>query len=284
MPKPQRPKQPKTRSVPRPRDFDHLKPLVISETELREMIGAEIDRRISFNKADELPGGVKLDTICPACGNGARLTPCPTCNPKTDRTKALDEPQTGAASLSNLPPEQMTAHNGTAGMEPDEPDTPEVAAIRAKLEAMQSPKPMSPAEADKVFAANGIPPAPAKPEPAEYVPFAERDPKAANELKQALRGNAPPESEPPVRYTDVAPKMTDRDLGPAEQPPPLSYDRTTHWRTMPDKIAQTQGWLSSLVSAILWGIGLFLGFAFAAYGVWNLPAWIDNIRAALGVD
>src|SRR5580704_13094938 len=59
---------------------------------------------VTFNEADELPGG-KLETVCPSCGNGARVTPCPVCNPKIDRAKPIsDEAQTGAAPTSTVSP------------------------------------------------------------------------------------------------------------------------------------------------------------------------------------
>jgi hypothetical protein len=77
-------------------------PRAISETELRELMNEEISKRIAPPRID-MPGGVRLEPVCPACGNGARLKPCPACNPPIDRAKPLADAQTDAAPSLTVP-------------------------------------------------------------------------------------------------------------------------------------------------------------------------------------
>jgi hypothetical protein len=236
-------------------------PRAMSETELREMMNEEISKRIApprtekvaartLNTVTEMPGGVKLEQVCPACGNGARLKPCPACNPTTtkknhspercrvpgcmavrdqpyagtpmcqqawageptahrqyldacmmrqpsetvDRTEPFPDAQSGAAPSTQaeiqavtgfipspephkrdeptafLPAGETRTSNVTPSVEDIEPghdqavseNDPALARMLECLQKLQSPQPMTEEQMDKVLAANGIPPAPAR--------------------------------------------------------------------------------------------------------------------------
>jgi hypothetical protein len=102
----------------------------LTDAELRQLVEA-VQTKVkqkTVNHADELPGGIKQETSSP--------------------------------DLSNLPADQMTARSGsvhgpaTTGIEPED-----IMAALVRSPAYKGP-PMSPEEADRVLAANGIPPAP----------------------------------------------------------------------------------------------------------------------------
>jgi hypothetical protein len=95
-------------------------PHAMSESELREMIEEEVNKRISTNTATEMPGGVKLESaIYPGS--------------------------------SNLPASEMTAR-------PFEPSDIEAALRRQP--AQECPSRLTVEQTDKIFAANDIPPLP----------------------------------------------------------------------------------------------------------------------------
>jgi hypothetical protein len=221
-------------------DQDQLRAFILGEIETRVRAAAG-EPGTTINRADELPGGIKLAAVCPACGNGARLTPCPVCNPKKDRAKPISDAQTGVATNSTVPRSPVP---DTEPRPSDEDSSRTPPSDRRETTSQVKASPTTSFEPEDFEAALRRQPA-----------FEEAPPSAAQIAEENEPSAKPASSMPDPDPADAVPQMVDGDLGiktACSRQKPVRHIPVTKtiYREMPAK----GRWLAGLATVVRWSV------------------------------